>query len=118
MKALPLLFLLAGCASHLTSEGRAVSIVDAAPAGAREIGTFVASATYQHDGDERDCRDDLINKAGRFGANILVITHFDRHPCVIGQQQSCAEITGRAWVTGMGQYLLDPQDPFPAGFAL
>jgi len=28
------------------------------------------------------------------------------------------EITGRAWVTAMGQYLLDPRDPFPAGFAL
>jgi proline racemase len=28
------------------------------------------------------------------------------------------EITGRAWITGMGQYLLDPEDPFPAGFAL
>jgi proline racemase len=28
------------------------------------------------------------------------------------------EITGRAWVTGMGQYLLDADDPFPAGFAL
>jgi proline racemase len=28
------------------------------------------------------------------------------------------EITGRAWITGMGQYLLDAEDPFPAGFAL
>jgi proline racemase len=28
------------------------------------------------------------------------------------------EITGRAWVTGMSQYLLDDTDPFPAGFAL
>jgi proline racemase len=28
------------------------------------------------------------------------------------------EITGRAWITGMGQYLLDPTDPFPAGFSL
>jgi len=28
------------------------------------------------------------------------------------------EITGRAWVTAMGQYLLDADDPFPAGFAL
>jgi proline racemase len=28
------------------------------------------------------------------------------------------EITGRAWITGMGQYLLDPSDPFPEGFAL
>jgi proline racemase len=28
------------------------------------------------------------------------------------------EITGRAWITGMGQYLLDASDPFPAGFSL
>lgn len=28
------------------------------------------------------------------------------------------EISGRAWITGIGQYLLDPRDPFPAGFAL
>jgi proline racemase len=26
------------------------------------------------------------------------------------------EITGRAWISGMGQYLLDPEDPFPEGF--
>ncbi|GAB3398725.1 proline racemase family protein [Humibacter soli] len=25
-------------------------------------------------------------------------------------------ITGRAWITGIGQYLLDPTDPFPEGF--
>ena len=28
------------------------------------------------------------------------------------------EITGRAWITGTGQYLLDPEDPFPEGFRL
>jgi proline racemase len=27
-------------------------------------------------------------------------------------------ITGRAWITGMAQYLLDPSDPFPEGFVL
>ncbi|HEY3733636.1 MAG TPA: proline racemase family protein [Streptosporangiaceae bacterium] len=27
-------------------------------------------------------------------------------------------VRGRAWVTGMAQYLLDPDDPFPAGFLL
>ena len=27
-------------------------------------------------------------------------------------------VTGRAWITGMGQYLLDPSDPFPRGFQL
>jgi proline racemase len=28
------------------------------------------------------------------------------------------EVSGRAWITATGQYLLDPSDPFPAGFAL
>jgi proline racemase len=28
------------------------------------------------------------------------------------------EVSGRAWITAMGQYLLDPSDPFPTGFAL
>ena len=28
------------------------------------------------------------------------------------------EITGRAWITGTANYLLDPADPFPAGFVL
>lgn len=26
------------------------------------------------------------------------------------------DITGRAWITGMGQYLVDPDDPYPEGF--
>lgn len=28
------------------------------------------------------------------------------------------EITGRAWVTGTAQWMLDPTDPFPAGFTV
>jgi proline racemase len=28
------------------------------------------------------------------------------------------EVSGRAWITGMSQYLLDPTDPFPTGFSL
>ena len=28
------------------------------------------------------------------------------------------EVSGRAWITGMAQYLLDPTDPFPSGFSL
>jgi proline racemase len=27
-------------------------------------------------------------------------------------------VTGRAWITGTAQYMLDPEDPFPAGFRL
>jgi proline racemase len=37
---------------------------------------------------------------------------------VAGRPAVVPEITGRAWITAMGQYLLDPSDPFPAGFAL
>jgi proline racemase len=37
---------------------------------------------------------------------------------VAGRPAVVPEITGRAWITGMGQYLLDPDDPFPAGFVL
>ena len=35
-----------------------------------------------------------------------------------GRPAVVPEITGRAWITGMGQYLLDAEDPFPVGFAL
>src|SRR4051812_5190488 len=37
---------------------------------------------------------------------------------VAGRPAIIPEITGRAWITAMGQYLLDASDPFPAGFAL
>jgi proline racemase len=35
-----------------------------------------------------------------------------------GRAAVVPEITGRAWVTGRGEYLLEADDPFPAGFAL
>ena len=35
---------------------------------------------------------------------------------VSGTPAIVTTITGRAWVTGIGQYLLDPTDPFPSGF--
>jgi proline racemase len=48
----------------------------------------------------------------RFGARIVGTTAVGGLPAVV------PEISGRAWITGMGQYMLDPEDPFPAGFAL
>jgi proline racemase len=48
----------------------------------------------------------------RFTGRVVDVADVAGVPAVI------PEITGRAWVTGMGQYLLDPSDPFPAGFAL
>jgi proline racemase len=37
---------------------------------------------------------------------------------VAGRLAVVPTITGRAWITGTAQYLLDPEDPFPAGFQL
>jgi proline racemase len=37
---------------------------------------------------------------------------------VAGRPAVVPTITGRAWITGTAQYLLDPEDPFPAGFLL
>jgi proline racemase len=37
---------------------------------------------------------------------------------VAGRAAVLPTVTGRAWITGMGQYLLDPDDPFAAGFLL
>ncbi|HEX2411629.1 MAG TPA: proline racemase family protein [Solirubrobacteraceae bacterium] len=48
----------------------------------------------------------------RFTGRLVEETRVGDLPAVV------PEITGRAWVTGMGQYLLDAEDPFPAGFAL
>jgi proline racemase len=48
----------------------------------------------------------------RFKARVVEETTVAGRPAII------PEITGRAWITGIGQYLLDPTDPFPAGFRL
>ena len=48
----------------------------------------------------------------RFTGRLIAETEVGGRPAVV------PEITGRAWITGMGQYLLDPTDPFPAGFSL
>jgi proline racemase len=37
---------------------------------------------------------------------------------VAGTPAVTPEISGRAWITGTANYLLDPRDPFPAGFTL
>ena len=37
---------------------------------------------------------------------------------VAGLAAVVPEITGRAWITGVGRYVLDPDDPFPRGFSV
>jgi proline racemase len=48
----------------------------------------------------------------RFTGRLVEETRVGGRPAVV------PEITGRAWVTGMSRYVLDAEDPFPAGFAL
>jgi proline racemase len=48
----------------------------------------------------------------RFTGRLLEQVSLGSTPAVV------PEVSGRAWVTGLGQYLLDPTDPFPTGFAL
>jgi proline racemase len=48
----------------------------------------------------------------RFEGRVVAETEIGGLPAVV------PEISGRAWITGSGEYVLDPDDPFPTGFAL
>lgn len=57
--------------------------------------------------------EDFVNESfigSRFVGRLIAETDVNGVPAVI------PTVTGRAWVTGLGQYLLDPSDPFPNGF--
>jgi proline racemase len=56
---------------------------------------------------------DFVNESfigSRFTSRLIAETTVAGRPAVI------PTISGRAWVTGIGSYLLDPADPFPTGF--
>jgi proline racemase len=58
---------------------------------------------------------DFVNESfigSRFVGRLIAETTVAGIPAVI------PTVTGRAWVTGIGSYLLDPSDPFPTGFQL
>jgi proline racemase len=59
--------------------------------------------------------EEVVNESfigSRFGARVLGEVSVGGRPGIL------PSITGRAWITGTAQYLLDPTDPFPAGFQL
>ncbi|TDC25217.1 proline racemase [Streptomyces sp. 8K308] len=58
---------------------------------------------------------DFVNESfigTRFTGRLVAATTVAGRPAVV------PTITGRAWITGTAQYLLDPTDPFPAGFLM
>jgi proline racemase len=64
---------------------------------------------------ELDLDQEFVNESfigTRFVGRLVGRTTVGGLPAVV------PEITGRAWITGTAQYLLDPDDPFPRGFLL
>ncbi|RCK68793.1 proline racemase [Desertihabitans brevis] len=58
---------------------------------------------------------DFVNESfigTRFIGRLVEETTVGGRPAVV------PTITGRAWITGTAQYMLDPSDPFPTGFVL
>ena len=58
---------------------------------------------------------DYVNESfigTRFTGRLIEETTVGDRPAVV------PTVTGRAWITGTANYLLDPNDPFPAGFVL
>jgi proline racemase len=59
--------------------------------------------------------DSFVNESwigSRFTGIVLEETEVADRPAIIPQ------IRGRAWITALAHYVLDPDDPFPAGFAV
>ena len=85
--------------------------LDRSPCG---TGTCARMASL-HARGELAIGEDFVNESvigTRFTGRLVEETDVGGVPAVV------PEVTGRAWITGMGQYLLDDRDPFPAGFAL
>ncbi|WP_299302093.1 proline racemase family protein [uncultured Brachybacterium sp.] len=58
---------------------------------------------------------DFLNESfigSRFTGRLVETTRVGEHAAVV------PTVTGRAWVTGTAQYMLDPTDPYPEGFEL
>jgi len=85
--------------------------LDRSPCG---TGTCARMAQLHANGELR-LGDAFVNESiigSRFTGRLVGETTVGDLPAVI------PEITGRAWVTGRGEYVLEPDDPFPVGFAL
>ncbi len=85
--------------------------LDRSPCG---TGTSARMAAL-HARGELGLNQEFVNESvigSRFTGRLVEEVQLGAMPAVV------PEVTGRAWITGMAQYLLDPTDPFPAGFTL
>jgi proline racemase len=79
-------------------------------------GTGTAARMAQlHARGELPLHQDFVNESfigSAFTGRLIDTTTVEGLPAVV------PTVTGRAWITATAQYLLDPADPFPAGFLL
>ena len=98
------------------ADGRGATVIhpgwiDRSPCG---TGTSAHLAVL-HARGELDLGTPFVNESligSRFTGRLVAETEVGGIPAVI------PTIRGRAWITGTAQYLLDPTDPFPAGFLI
>ena len=98
------------------ADGRAATVIhpgwiDRSPCG---TGTSAHLAVL-HARGELELDTPFVNESlihSRFTGRLVGDTEVAGIPAVV------PTIRGRAWITGMGQYLLDPRDPYPEGFLL
>ena len=84
---------------------------DRSPCG---TGTCARMAQF-HARGELALETDFLNESfigSRFIGRVLGTTSVGGHEAVL------PTVTGRAWITGTAQYMLDPTDPYPEGFEL
>ena len=81
--------------------------LDRSPCG---TGTSARMAQLHHHGQ--------LALGERFVHRSVIGTSFTGRLVAVTGAGVIPEITGRAWITGTATYVLDPDDPFPAGFRL
>ncbi|GIH16212.1 proline racemase [Rugosimonospora africana] len=85
--------------------------VDRSPCGTGTSARMAALATR----GALELHTDFVHQSligSRFTGQLVERTSVGPYPAFV------PTITGRAWITGLATYLLDPEDPFPAGFRI
>lgn len=96
---------------HTTSSHSLPGVLDRSPCG---TGTCAKMATLHARGQLK--LDQEFHHEGILGTKF--VGRLIRETFIGEQAAVIPTITGRAWITGMATYVLDPDDPFPAGFTV
>lgn len=94
--------------------GHGAVVIDPGYLDRSPCGTGTSARMAQlHDRGELDLHRPYVHTSvigSRFTGHLVATTTVGSRPAVV------PTITGRAWITALGQHLLDPTDPYPEGF--